>query len=64
MAAAGRDTVPAKERDRREQVLEEDVTEEERRERIQLEVDAWWHLKVEEAAHRLIARAAYREAAE
>jgi hypothetical protein len=42
----------------------EGLTDAERQERIQREVDAWWHLKVEEAAHRLIGRAAYREAAE
>jgi hypothetical protein len=42
----------------------EGLTDAERQERIQREVDAWWHLKVEEAAHRLIDHAAYREAAE
>jgi hypothetical protein len=42
----------------------EGLSERERQERIQLEVDAWWHLKVEEAACRLIDRAAYRDAAE
>ena len=42
----------------------EGMTEEKRRERINLEVDAWWHLKVEEAAHRLINHTAYRKAAE
>ena len=42
----------------------EGLTDVERQERIQREVEAWWHLKVEEAAHRLIDRAAYREAAE
>ena len=40
------------------------LTDEERQSRIQLEVDAWWHLKVEEAARRLVDRAIYREAAE
>jgi hypothetical protein len=35
-----------------------------RQERIRLEVDAGWHLKVEEAARRLVDRAMYREAAE
>ncbi len=40
------------------------MTDKQRRERIEMEVDAWWHLKVEEAAHRLIDHAAYREAAE
>ena len=42
----------------------EGLTDVERQSRIQREVDAWWHLKVEEAAHRLIDHAAYREAAE
>ncbi len=42
----------------------EGLTAAQRRSRIQLEVDAWWHLKVEEAARRLIDRAVYREAAE
>ena len=42
----------------------EGLSEAERQKRIRLEVDAWWHLKVEEAAQRLADRAAYREAAE
>ncbi len=42
----------------------EELSENERQERISLEVDAWWHLKVEKAAQRLIDRAVYREAAE
>ena len=42
----------------------EGMTEAQRQSRTQLEVDAWWHLKVEEAARRLIGRAPYREAAE
>jgi len=42
----------------------EGLTDVERQSRIQREVDAWWHLKVEEAAHRLLDHAAYREAAE
>ncbi len=42
----------------------EGLTDTERQKRISLEVDAWWHLKVEEAAQRLVDRAAYREAAE
>jgi hypothetical protein len=42
----------------------EELTDAERQSRIQREVDAWWHLKVEEAAHRLLDHAAYREAAE
>ncbi len=42
----------------------EGLTDAERQSRIQLEVEAWWYLKVEEAAHRLIDHAAYREAAE
>ena len=42
----------------------EGLTDAERQSRIQLEVDAWWHLKVEEAAQRLVDRAAYHEAAE
>ncbi len=42
----------------------ESMTEQQRQERIRLEVGAWWHLKVEEAARRLVDRAAYREAAE
>ena len=48
----------------RSQWFREGLTEEERRQRIQLEVDAWWHLKVEEAARRLVAHAMYQEAAE
>ncbi len=42
----------------------EGMTEQERQSRIQLEVDAWWHLKAEEAARLLVDRAMYREAAE
>ena len=42
----------------------EGLSDAERQKRISLEVDAWWHLKVEEAAHRLIGRTAYHEAAE
>ncbi len=42
----------------------EGLSEHERQERIRIDVDAWWHLKVEEAARRLIDRAVYREAAE
>ncbi len=32
------------------------MTENERRVRIAQEVDAWWHLKIEEAMHRLMER--------
>ncbi len=42
----------------------EGLSEAERQKRIRLEVDAWWHLKVEEAAQQLADGAAYREAAE
>jgi hypothetical protein len=42
----------------------EGLSDDERQERIGLEVDAWWHLKVKEAARRLIDRVIYREAAE
>ena len=42
----------------------EGLTDAERQSRIQREVEAWWHLKVEEAAHRLLDRTAYHEAAE
>ncbi len=33
------------------------MTEQERRKRIELEVDAWWHLKAEEVGKQLIERA-------
>ena len=42
----------------------EGLSDDERQKRIGLEVDAWWHLKVGEAARRLIDRAVYRDAAE
>ena len=42
----------------------EGLTNAERQSRIQREVEAWWHLKAEEAAHRLVDQAAHREAAE
>ena len=38
------------------------MTEDERRVRIAQEVDAWWHLKIEEAMHRLRERDARKEA--
>ena len=38
------------------------MTESERRVRIAQEVDAWWHLKIEEAMHRLRERDARKEA--
>ena len=42
----------------------EGLSDDERQERIGLEVGAWWHLTVEEAACRLIDRTLYRKAAE
>ena len=33
------------------------MTDKQRRERIELEVDAWWHLKAVEVARQLIGRA-------
>ena len=33
------------------------MTDQQRRERIEIEVDAWWHLKAEEVSRQLIERA-------
>ena len=70
MATISNDEVEAEARSLlREQIgrspwFREGLSDDERRERIRLEVDVWWHLKVEEAARRLIDRAVYRKAAE